>query len=108
MKRLFYICAGVMLFASAMALTTFEKTFEKTYEIKKDSNLDKIKCAVCHVKPKGGKLNPYGEDMAAAMKEAKTKKLTEEILRAVEKLDSDKDGKSNLDEIKADSNPGAK
>jgi hypothetical protein len=60
------------------------------------------------VSPKGGKLNPYGLDMQTEMKKAKSKKLTPAILKELENLDSDKDGKKNIDEIKADSNPGLK
>jgi hypothetical protein len=40
------------------------------------------------------------------MAEAKTKKLTADIFKKVEDLDSDKDGVKNLAEIKADKNPG--
>ncbi len=106
MKRLASVVAVLGLFASAMALSTFKKTFNEHYGVKEGSNLAKAECGICHVRAKGGKLNPYGKDLQAAMKEAKAKKLTVEILAKVEKLDSDKDGKSNIEEIKADSLPG--
>lgn len=108
MKRLMFVCAGIVIFASAMAMSTFEKTFEKHYSVKDGSNLDKAKCSVCHLKLTGGKLNPYGEDLKAAMAKAKVKKLNDEVIVSVESLDSNKNGKSNLDEIKADALPGAK
>jgi hypothetical protein len=60
------------------------------------------------VTPKGGALNPYGQDMAKVMKADKTKKLTPAILKKIEQLDSNKNGRKNIDEIKADRNPGAK
>ena len=64
-------------------------------------------CGVCHVKKTGGKLNLYGKDLQAAMKKDNAKKLTAEIFAKVEGLDSNKNGKKNCDEIKADVNPGA-
>lgn len=93
-------------FAMAMALGAFSKVFHEKYNVKEGSELDKAACAVCHVKPKGGKLNAYGKALQAEMKAEGVKKLTPAILGKVEKLDSDKDGKTNLEEIKADSNPG--
>ena len=48
-------------------------------------------------------LNAYGKDVQKA---AAGKALDEKILRAIEKLDSDKDGASNIDEIKAGTLPG--
>lgn len=107
MKRFLYLAAGVSLFTTAMALSTFDKVFHEKYSIKKDSNLDKLDCAVCHARPKGGKLNTYGKDVQAALAEAKSKKLTPAILAKIEGLDSNKNGKSNLEDIKADVNPGS-
>lgn len=66
-------------------------------------------CFICHAGKKVTKdLNPYGKDIAAAMKAAGSKKLTAEILKKVEKLDSTKTGKTNLEKIKAGKNPGVK
>lgn len=81
------------------------KTFEAKYGVKAGSKLAAAKCGVCHASAKGGKLNPYGADLKTKMV---GKKLTNENLAAVEGMDSDKDGKTNLAEIKADSLPGAK
>lgn len=106
MKRLLFTCVTLSVVAMAMALTAFSKTFHDKYNVKEGSNLDKAACAVCHVKTKGGKLNAYGKDIAAAMKAEGTKKLTPAILGKVEAMDSDKDGKTNVAEIKADANPG--
>lgn len=92
----------------AFALSTFTKTFTTTYKIEKTSKLGKAMCGTCHVGAKGGKLNPYGTDLMKAMTAAKTKKLSLEILKKVENLDSDGDGMKNLDEIKKDRFPGVK
>jgi hypothetical protein len=108
MKRLLGITAFTGIMAMAMAFGPFGKVFEDTYKVKDGSNLDKAKCGVCHVSAKGGKLNPYGTDMQAEMKKAGTKKLTPAVLKELEGMDSDKDGKKNGEEIKSDGHPGVK
>lgn len=106
MKKLVTICLTMGILASAMAMGAFSKVFNEKYGVDADSTLGKAKCGVCHVKATGGKLNPYGKDLAAAMKAEGAKKLTPAILGKVEDKDSDGDGKKNLAEIKADTNPG--
>lgn len=108
MKRLIGVFAITAVAALAMTLTSFGKVFNETYKIDKGSALSKAACMNCHLTAKGGKLNPYGKDLQGAMREEKTKKLTAAVLKAVEGIDSDKDGKKNLEEIKGDSNPGVK
>lgn len=103
MKRLALTFAIIGSAALALALGTFEKTFETKYGVKEGSKLAAAKCGICHASAKGGKLNPYGTDLKSKMT---GKKVTNETLAAVEGMDSDKDGKTNLAEIKADSNPG--
>jgi hypothetical protein len=95
----------VGLSASVVALPTFVKEFKDNYKLAKQSKLVQLDCAVCHI-GKSPKLNPYGLDLKKVVEEAKTKKLTSEILKKVEELDSDKDGAKNIVEIKADTNPG--
>ena len=55
-------------------------------------------CMTCHTSPSGGKenVNPYGTDFAK----------NNHDLGAVEGLDSDGDGFTNIDEIKANTFPG--
>jgi len=106
MKRLLFTCMTVGVVAMALAMSAFSKTFHEKYNVKEGSNLDKAACGVCHVKAKGGKLNPYGKDIEAAMKAEGAKKVTPAILAKVEGLDSDKDGTKNGAEIKADQLPG--
>ena len=89
----------------ALALPSFVKVFDTTYSIKKDSALGKASCAVCHI-GKTMKLNPYGTDMKKVLSEAKTKALSESILKKLDSLDSDKDGVTNKKEIQADTLPG--
>ncbi len=97
---------GLTTLASlAIALPPMVKDFETAYGVKKGSSLNKLGCAVCHV-GKTTKLNPYGVDLKKALSAAKTKQLTPEILKSVEEMDSDKDGATNIAEIKADTNPG--
>jgi hypothetical protein len=62
----------------------------------------KYGCATCHLDPKGGgKPNPFGEDYARFAIPA-GEKVTDELKAA----DSDGDGFSNDQELKAGSNPG--
>ena len=108
MKKLIAIGMIIGIAAIAMSLSMFFKTFETTYKVAKGSNLDKAACTVCHSSSKGGKLNGYGNDIKAVLKAENTKKITAAILAKVESKDSDGDGVKNIDEIKKDSNPGAK
>jgi len=90
--------------AAAWAFPTFLKVFTDTYKVKADSTLGKASCAVCHVaKNKTDQLNPYGQDLKKALD---NDKVTKKSLTKVEKLDSDKDGVTNIDEIKAGTLPG--
>jgi len=109
MKKLMITAAGLATLAiSAIALGGFMVTFDKTYAVEKDSVLGKSKCMVCHTDKAGKKLNLYGADLQKAMKAAGSKKLTAAIIKAVEQMDSNGNGKKNIDEIKADALPGKK
>lgn len=56
-------------------------------------------CLVCHTMPKGLVLNSYGKDLFQAG-------LMNDMFAKTEPLDSDKDGFSNIDEIRAGTLPG--
>ena len=105
------ITRGPLLFlvaaagALAFAKVGFVKDFSSTYGIKPGTTIGKSTCAVCHV-GKTAKLNPYGIDLQKAMRAENTKLLTGSVLKKVEGLDSDKDGATNLNEIKGDKLPG--
>ncbi len=105
MKRLLGTSTVLVLGAFALAMGGFTKTFHEKYAVAEGSRLGKVGCALCHVSAKNLKLNAYGLDMQKAMREAKTKKLTPAVLTAIEKLDSNKNGKTNLEDIKADHLP---
>ena len=80
--------------------------FKSMYAPKDGTDLAKaMPCLVCHSKmpPTKTELNAYGKDVQKA---AAGKTVDAKILQAVEKLDSDKDGASNIDEIKAGTLPG--
>jgi hypothetical protein len=108
------IWGGVAL-AAVASLTTLATAkavdvgvFRASYGayVKDGSDLAKaLPCLVCHDKMPATKtgLNPYGVDLAKA---AAGKPLDAKLLAAVERLDSDKDGFSNIDEIKAGTHPG--
>ncbi len=91
------IAVLAILSTAALASIAWQKLFMDTYKPKADSELAKAKCKICHVK--GSELNVYGKALNAKPKTAAS-------LKAVEKLDSDKDGVSNIDEIKAGTLPG--
>ncbi|MCS6949157.1 MAG: hypothetical protein RMM06_10790 [Armatimonadota bacterium] len=92
-----------VLVVGVLATPKHMVTFNRTYSPPKDSALGKAKCAACHVK--GKELNLYGKDLQKVMREKGTKDVTVEILKAVESLDSDKDGVANLNELKAGTLP---
>ena len=70
----------------------------------------KAACATCHTSPKPTKadraLNPFGADVKqkAIVRDAAGKKTLD--LPKIEGLDSDGDGKTNGEELKAGTNPG--
>ena len=104
MKRsLWTLVAAITLAAAPVAMISFGPVFNETYHPAKDGKLAKAKCAVCHV-GMTKKLNPYGEDLHKIV--GGSKKLSPDVLKKVEQLDSDKDGVKNIDEIKAGTFPG--
>jgi peroxiredoxin family protein len=102
MKRVAGTTIILALAALVMAMGSYTKVFHDNYKIAKDSKLGKANCTTCHASAKNLKLTAYGTDMQKAMKAANSKKLTQAILSSIEKLDSNKNGKTNLEDIKAD------
>lgn len=92
------------LFAASAVLAPAKSSWVKDFQ-KKYPNSKYLKnfhgCMLCHVdvKKKASMLTAYGKDYKAA-KGDKSEKYGK-----IEKLDSDKDKFSNIDEIKAGSNP---
>lgn len=81
------------------------KSFKQTYPGKEPKAYS---CKVCHLGAIGkkGDLNAYGLALQKLKAPADAKKLTEKDFKAIEKVDADKDGASNLDEITAGTFPG--
>lgn len=98
------VVAGLIATAiTAFALPNYRTTFTQTYSPKAGTALASAGCAVCHTKgaaPSKTALNPYGADLA------KQTARDAAGFKAIEKLDSDKDGFSNLVEIQAGTLPG--
>ncbi|HEY3413027.1 MAG TPA: hypothetical protein VGM51_08215 [Armatimonadota bacterium] len=91
--------------ATSFALPAFLTTFQATYKAPKGSALESAGCKTCHV-GSTTKRNPYGQDVEKAMAALKSKKVTAEVLKKVELLDSDKDGVTNIAEITKGTLPG--
>ncbi len=90
------------------ALATPEKLelFLDHYHVKDTSALVDEGCKICHVSDEDRHFNPYGEDVKNA--EGQTGgKLTWQTLALLESKDSNGDGKTNLQNIVANSPPGA-
>ncbi|MCS6775257.1 MAG: DUF2231 domain-containing protein [Chloroherpetonaceae bacterium] len=62
-------------------------------------------CRLCH-QDDLSKYNPYGADIQKAFQRNGKPALLEAAMRSVEGLDSDGDGVTNIDEIRADTLPG--
>ena len=105
-KKLFLTLFCVAVFTVALAMPGYWKSFRSYYNIKKGSNLSKEECGICHIRKGEREWNGYGRDIKKLLDRQGTTRITPEIFRAVESLDSDGDGYSNIDEIKADTLPG--
>jgi hypothetical protein len=79
----------------AQSTPEYQSQFNAKYDMR-GSKLDS--CLTCHTTQAGGKeaMNPYGTDFGAANHD----------FGAIEGKDSDGDGVTNIDEIKAESFPG--
>ncbi|NLI01514.1 MAG: hypothetical protein GX446_18715 [Chthonomonadales bacterium] len=98
--------AIALLCVAAFGSAAIQIEFTKLAKPPKDSALAKAACVTCHKQMGKTDLNAYGKDLAAAMKALKTKQVNAAVLTRVAKLDSDKDGVTNADEVKAGTLPG--
>ena len=96
------LCVG----ASVFALATPEnfKVFKEHYKLKKGSKLLKAQCSICHTVAPAH--NAYGKDVLKQMQADGTDTLTDQVLIEIESKDSDGDGFTNIQEIKAGTLPG--
>ena len=101
--RFFMLLAAIMFLCSAVYATmAWNSTFFDYYKPPEKSALKKASCGVCHTKTDGtGGLNSYGKMLD-------NKEVGVAALKSIEKEDADKDGFSNIDEIKAGTLPGDK
>lgn len=98
------VVAVMLLSAAVWALPGYLKLFMDTYKPKPNTPLAKASCLICHVSKNSPALNPYGQDLK---KNLVNGKLTKASLTKVENLDSNKNGISNIQEIRAGALPGA-
>jgi hypothetical protein len=91
----------VVTVSSAQALNSFLKSWEGHYP---DTTSSDAGCALCHGSSTSN-LNSYGRDMCLAFDGSRPDDIIAS-LQAIESLDSDGDGNSNLVEILADAQPG--
>lgn len=105
MRKSFTIITLIIstLFISSVAFASLQwyKVFNDTYKPKAGSALAKARCAACHTATlaKDKTVNPYGKSLVG-------KKIDAASLKSIEKKDADKDGFSNIAEIKAGTLPG--
>ncbi len=92
--------ALLLIAAAAFALPNELTLFKSTYNPKEGTALANAACLVCHAKmPPSKDLNPYGKDYLGKGKNAAA-------FKAIEPVDSDKDGFTNIVEINAGTLPG--
>ena len=92
--------ALILIAAVAFALPNDLTVFKTAYNPKEGTALANAACLTCHAKmPPTKDLNPYGKDFLGKGRNAAA-------LKAIESLDSDKDGFSNIAEINAGTLPG--
>jgi len=93
------------LLPTLQARPATQSQFYYVYRIEARTPLFRASCTVCHESRHGRKLNRYGEDLRRAGHYAKPEYKG---YRDIEKLDSDKDGFTNGEEIAAQKLPGSR
>ena len=102
--RFIAIFAILVLAARAQAKPEYLDVLTEAYKASADK-LTERSCANCHTSMSEYTLNPYGKQVAHELVAANTKTLTPALLQKTEALDADQDGTSNIDEIKAGTDP---
>jgi hypothetical protein len=107
-RRVPKVLGGIALLSAAISAVGFAVVsppaqstpeYQSQFNAKYDTRGSKLdSCLTCHSQLAGGKdaMNPYGTDFGAANYD----------FGAIEAKDSDGDGVTNIDEIKAESFPG--
>lgn len=108
MKKLRVLTAAAIaifvLAGAVLATAAWFKLFKDTYKPAAGSALANAKCGVCHT----GKVGKSKADLNAYGKMLKGKPVTVQSLKAIQNKDADKDGATNIAEIKAGKLPGDK
>ena len=99
-------CLVVAIAGNAHARPQFLDLVRNSLSIAKGGAIDRAACSLCHAASGPPAWNPFGQDVHAALMARNTHTLTAEILRSLMKLDSDRDGYTNGEEIAADTLPG--
>ncbi len=86
---------GAATLATAYGVGSYMTSFETTYPAAAGSSIDT--CTLCHTSSSGGSRNSYGNDYAG----------NGHSFKAIESLDSDGDGFTNIQEINAKTLPGS-
>lgn len=97
--------ALTVLAVSASGLPVIRGEFIKVNKIKPTAKIAQAQCNLCHVTDTV-KLNAFGADLRTAIKSAKSKQVTADVMKLIANKDSDKDGVNNAAELKADTLPG--
>jgi uncharacterized membrane protein len=100
----FILLAGLCLPRAGLARPEYTEVLLTVYKPYAEA-LENRSCANCHVSDTDYALNPYGKQVAQELTKANTRELTPAILQKIEPLDADGDGTSNIDEIKAGTDP---
>lgn len=104
MKQL--IASVVLILGVVLCWATPEEMerFHKVVELKPSSKLFKADCMTCHLEVPAH--NSFGKDVKGLIKDSGQTGLSVELWSRLAKLDSDKDGWSNGEEVLADTLPG--
>lgn len=100
--RLVLALGGLVLTGVAPATPAYLDAFLATYQ--SSGRLKAASCGICHTNVP--KHNAYGLAVNAALRTKGEETLTAALLQSIEKDDSDGDGATNGDEIRADTLPG--
>ena len=97
--RIFVLVLLACLASVGQAKPQFLDLFLATYKPDPASALATARCGICHTKVP--QKNPYGKDVKKLLDASSDGKLTVDMLRQLEPMDSDGDKWSNGDEIAA-------
>lgn len=104
------VVPGMILLAGVLpcyAKPDYPVKVKAVYQLGANTAIQKAStaCKLCH-QDDLSKYNPYGSDIRKALQQQGKSILLEAALKSVEGLDSDGDGVTNIDEIRADTLPG--